>query len=85
MTTAAGVAGGMLAAGAIRDMLGGGAHANAAHAAEGRQDQEALRRKDAEDDARADARDQDAQDDAEADAKDDESSGTGDTGDDVEV
>jgi uncharacterized protein len=84
MTTAAGVAGGMLAAGAIRDMLGGGAHGTA-HAAEVRRDHEALARQDAEDDARADARDQDAQDDAEADAKDDAGPDTGDGGDDVEV
>ncbi len=85
MTTAAGVAGGMLAAGAIRDLLGGGAHANPAHAAEGRPDHEALARQDAEDDARSDARDQDAQDDADADVEDDANSNTGDSGDDIEV
>ena len=69
MTTAAGVAGGTLAAGAIRDLLGGRAHANPAHADDARRDREAQARQDQEDDARADAREQDAQDDAEADAR----------------
>jgi len=72
MTTAAGVAGGMLAAGAIRDMLGGSAHANAVNTAgtdQVRRDHEALARQDAEDDAQSDARDQDARDDAKADAE----------------
>ena len=71
MTTAAGVAGGMLAAGAIRDLLGGSAHAGPAHAAEtdqARRDHEALARQDAEDDAKAD---QDEYDDAQGDAEDD--------------
>ena len=69
MTTAAGVAGGMLAAGALRDMLGGGAHANTANTAgtdKARRDHVALARQDAEDDAR----DQDARDDAKADTED---------------
>jgi hypothetical protein len=70
MTTAAGAVGGMLAAGAIRDLLGGRAHANPAHADDARRDREAQTRQDDEDDARADAREQDAQDDAEADAQD---------------
>jgi len=72
MTTAAGVAGGMLAAGAIRDMLGGSAHANTANTAgtdQARRDHEALARQDAEDDAQFDARDEDARDDAKADAE----------------
>src|SRR5262249_8807288 len=69
MTTAAGVAGGTLAAGAIRDLLGGRAHANPAHVGDARRDREAQARQDQEDDARADAREQDAQDDAEADAR----------------
>ena len=74
MTTAAGVAGGMLVAGAIRDMLGGSAHANTANTAgtdQARRDHEALARQDAEDDAHSDARDQDARDDEKADAEDD--------------
>jgi uncharacterized protein len=64
MSTVAGVAGGVLAAGAIRDLLGGGAHANPMHTAgsnQARADHEALARKDAEDDAQAD---QDADEDA---------------------
>jgi uncharacterized protein len=72
MSTAAGVAGGMLAAGAIRDLLGGGAaHAGSMRAAEtdqARRDHETLARQDAEDDAQAD---QDDYDDAQADAEDD--------------
>jgi hypothetical protein len=75
MTTAAGAAGGMLAAGAIRDLLGGRAHANPARAEDARRDHEALTRQDQEDDARTDAQEQDAQDDAEADAQDDRDSG----------
>src|SRR5262245_44958028 len=75
MTTTAGAAGGMLAAGAIRDLLGGRAHANPAHADDARRDREAQARQDEEDDARADAREQDAQDDAEADARDNRDSG----------
>ena len=71
MTTAAGVAGGTLAAGAIRDLLGGRAHANPAHADDARRDREAQARQDEEDDAR----EQDAQDDAEADAQDNRDSG----------
>jgi uncharacterized protein len=64
MTTAAGVAGGVLAAGAIRDMLGGNAHANptptanatpAAGKTEPTQSEQS--RLDAEDDARQDALD----------------------------
>lgn len=70
MTTAAGVAGGMLAAGALRDMLGGSARANPANTEQAR-DHEALARQDAEDDTQSDARDQDARDDAEADAEGD--------------
>ena len=75
MTTAAGAAGGTLAAGAIRDLLGLRAHANPAHADDARRDREAQARQDQEDDARADAREQDAQDDAEADAQDIRDSG----------
>jgi hypothetical protein len=71
MTTAAGVAGGMLAAGAIRDLLGGGVHASPAYGAGSRRDQEALARQDSEDDAQADLRERDARDDAEADAAND--------------
>ena len=71
MTTAAGAAGGMLAAGAIRDLMGGRAHANPAHADDARRDREAQARQDEEDDAR----EQDAQDDAEADAQDNRDSG----------
>jgi uncharacterized protein len=70
MSTAAGVAGGVLAAGAIRDLLGGSAQANPLHKGgsdKARQDHEALARQDAEDDARAD---QDAHEDAQADAAD---------------
>jgi len=64
MATAAGVAGGMLAAGAIRDMLGGGsAHANTAASNPASGTTEPARaeqaRLDAEDDARQDARDDD--------------------------
>ena len=60
MATAAGVAGGMLAAGAIRDMLGGGsAHANTAASNPASGTTETARaeqaRLDAEDDARQDA------------------------------
>ena len=63
MTTAAGVAGGMLAAGAIRDLMGGNANANAAtnppppttDAARAEQ-----ARLDAEDDAQQDALDTDS-------------------------
>jgi hypothetical protein len=71
MSTVAGVAGGVLAAGAIRDLLGGGAHANPAHAGGADQtsrDREALARQDADDDAQAD---RDEADDAQADAEDD--------------
>jgi len=71
MSTVAGVAGGMLAAGALRDLLGGSAHANPAHAAgtdQARRDREELARRDAEEDAQAD---RDEQDDTQADAEDD--------------
>jgi uncharacterized protein len=71
MSTVAGVAGGVLAAGAIRDLLGGGAHANPAHAGgvdQASRDREALARQDADDDAQAD---RDEADDAQADAEDD--------------
>ena len=71
MTTAAGVAGGMLAAGAIRDMLGGNAHATPANADQARRDHETLTQQDAADDAQSDARENDATDDARADAEDD--------------
>jgi uncharacterized protein len=65
MATAAGVAGGMLAAGAIRDMLGGGsAHANtpASNPASGTTETATAEqaRLDAEDDARQDALDDNA-------------------------
>jgi hypothetical protein len=71
MSTAAGVAGGVLAAGAIRDLLGGGAHANPAHAGgvdQASRDHEELARRDAEDDVQAD---RDEEDDTQADAEDD--------------
>ena len=65
MTTAAGVAGGMLAAGALRDMLGGSAHANPinmAAADQARRDHEALAQQDTHDDAQSDAEDDTADD-----------------------
>ena len=71
MTTAAGVAGGVLAAGAIRDMLGGSAHTSPTNTEQVRRDHETLARQDVEDDARSDATDKDARDDARADAEDD--------------
>lgn len=71
MTTAAGVAGGVLVSGAIRDMLGGRAQAGAEQA---QRDHAALARQDAQDDAEADLREQDARDDADADAANDPSS-----------
>jgi hypothetical protein len=74
MTTAAGVAGGMFAAGAIRDLFGGGAHARQVDAEGASRDRDALVRQDAKDDADADIREQDARDDAEADAADDTNS-----------
>jgi uncharacterized protein len=82
MTTAAGVAGGMFAAGAIRDLLGGGAHASSAGA---RRDHETLARQDAQDDAEADLREQDARDDAEADAASDANSDRDDAGGETEI
>jgi uncharacterized protein len=71
MTTAAGVAGGVLVSGAIRDMLGGRAQPGAEQA---QRDHAALARQDAQDDAEADLREQDARDDADADAANDPSS-----------
>jgi uncharacterized protein len=71
MTTAAGVAGGVLVSGAIRDMLGGRAQPGAEQA---QRDHAALARQDAQDDAEADLREQDARDDADADATNDPSS-----------
>ena len=65
MTTAAGVAGGMLAAGALRDMLGGSAHAspvNMAGTDQARRDHEALAQQDTQDDAQSDAEDDTADD-----------------------
>ena len=65
MTTAAGVAGGMLAAGALRDMLGGSAHANPVTMAgtdQARRDHEALAQQDTQDDAQSDAEDDTADD-----------------------
>jgi hypothetical protein len=87
MTTAAGVAGGMLVSGAIRDMLGGGAHASPtiARTEEARRDHEALARQDAADDAEADQREQDARDDADADAANDPSSDRDVGGDETEI
>jgi hypothetical protein len=73
MSTVAGVAGGVLAAGAIRDLLGGGAHANPVDQAS--RDREALARQDADDDAQAD---RDETDDAQADAEDDGPASDGD-------
>jgi hypothetical protein len=76
MTTAAGVAGGVLVSGAIRDMLGGRAQASPtiAGAEQAQRDHAALARQDAQDDAEADLREQDARDDADADAANDPSS-----------
>jgi hypothetical protein len=75
MQTATGVAGGMLAADAIRNMLGGGhAHAGTSDAAPAEQT-----RQDARDDARQDA-EEDAQDDARQDAEDDAADDSGDSG-----
>jgi hypothetical protein len=71
MTTAAGVAGGVLVSGAIRDMLGGRAQPGAEQA---QRDHAALARQDAQDDAEADLREQDARDDADADTANDPSS-----------
>jgi hypothetical protein len=96
MTTAAGVAGGMLAGGAIRDMLGGGhAHANpaagtsqAARSEQARQDAEDDARQDAAESARQDTEDdarQDAEDNARQDAEDDAGGNSGDSDGDVEV
>ncbi len=65
MTTAAGVAGGMLAAGALRDMLGGSAHANPVNMVgtdQARRDHEALAQQDTQDDAQSDAEDDTADD-----------------------
>ncbi len=71
MTTAAGVAGGMLAAGAIRDMLGANAHANPVNTEQARGNHETLGQQDAAEDVQSDARDKDVTDDASADADDD--------------
>jgi hypothetical protein len=75
MTTAAGVAGGMLVSNAIRNMLGGHAVAGPMSSEVAQRERERLARQDAEDDVAADQRDLDAQEDAEADAQDDNHSG----------
>ena len=89
MATAAGVAGGMLAAGAIRDLMGGTAHANpnpatppAAGAEQAKQDQEQDARQDASD---AEQAQQDQDQDALQDASDDDSSWSDDGGGDLDV
>lgn len=73
MATAAGVAGGLLAAGAIRDLMGGHANANttAASAEQAKQDREQDARQDASDTEQAR---QDQEQDALQDASDDDSS-----------
>lgn len=87
MTTAAGVAGGMLVSGAIRDMLGGRAHPSSTIAGteQAQRDHETLARQDAEDDAEADLREQDARDDADADAANDPSSDRDEGGGETEI
>jgi hypothetical protein len=75
----------MFAAGAIRDLLGGGAHARQVYAEGASRDHEALARQDAEDDAEADLREKDARDDAEADAADDTSSDRDEAGGETEI
>jgi uncharacterized protein len=86
MATAAGVAGGMLAAGAIRDLMGGTANANTPAATNASTEQA---RQDREQDARQDASDteqaqQDQNQDALQDASDDDSS-WGDSGGDMDI
>jgi uncharacterized protein len=82
MTTAAGVAGGVLVSGAIRDMLGGRAQPGAEQA---QRDHAALARQDAQDDAEADLRERDARDDADADAANDPSSDRDEGGGETEI
>jgi uncharacterized protein len=82
MTTAAGVAGGVLVSGAIRDMLGGRAQPGGEQA---QRDHAALARQDAQDDAEADLREQDARDDADADAANDPSSDRDEGGGETEI
>jgi hypothetical protein len=89
MSTAAGVAGGVLAAGAIRDLFGGGAHAHAnppptpaATAEQAKQDQDQDARQDASD---AEQAQQDQEQDALQDASDDDSSWDDGGGDDLDV
>ena len=85
MATAAGVAGGMLAAGAIRDLMGGHANANtnttAASAEQAKQDREQDARQDASD---TDQAQQDQDQDALQDASDDDLS-WGDSGGDLDI
>ena len=79
MATAAGVAGGMLAAGAIRDLMGGHANANTANTPAATSASTEQAQQDREQDARQDASDteqaqQDQEQDALQDASDDNSS-----------
>jgi uncharacterized protein len=87
MTTAAGVAGGVLVSGAIRDMLGGRAQPSPTIAGgeQAQRDHAALARQDAQDDAEADLREQDARDDADADAANDPSSDRDEGGGETEI
>jgi hypothetical protein len=83
MATAAGVAGGMLAAGAIRDLMGGHANANTTASAEqAKQDREQDARQDAADTEQAR---QDQEQDALQDASDDDSSWGDDGGGDLDI
>lgn len=89
MATAAGVAGGMLAAGAIRDLMGGHANANTANTPAATNASTEQARQDREQDARQDASDteqvqQDQEQDALQDASDDDSS-WGDSGGDLDI
>lgn len=89
MATAAGVAGGMLAAGAIRDLMGGHANANAANTPAASNASTEQAQQDREQDARQDASDteqarQDQEQDALQDASDDDSS-WGDSGGDLDI
>ncbi len=89
MATAAGVAGGMLAAGAIRDLMGGTANSNNANSPAATNASSEQAQQDREQDARQDASDteqarQDQEQDALQDASDDDSS-WGDSGGDLDI
>jgi hypothetical protein len=89
MATAAGVAGGMLAAGAIRDLMGGTANSNNANTPAATSASTEQAQQDREQDARQDASDteqaqQDQNQDALQDASDDDSS-WGDSGGDLDI